>query len=118
DYLQSEINWALEGGAPGSTFKPFALAAALDYGYSLKSTFNGNSPLEIAGTEFSNQGEGLGQSYGSQISLLQATEASVNTAYVEMAHSLEGGASRVRETAIAMGTPKSSPGLDETLSIV
>ena len=27
DYLKSQLNWAEAGGAPGSTFKPFALAA-------------------------------------------------------------------------------------------
>ena len=46
---------------PGSTFKPFALAAGLKDGFSLKDTFDGNSPYEFAGgTEVGNQGEGGG----------------------------------------------------------
>ena len=35
----------------GSTFKPFALATALKQGYSLKSTFEGNSPIQVGDAE-------------------------------------------------------------------
>ncbi|MCW2679110.1 MAG: ponA1, partial [Frankiales bacterium] len=38
DYLASQLNWAVLGGSPGSAFKPFALAAALKAGFSLKDT--------------------------------------------------------------------------------
>ncbi len=117
DYLKSQINWAVAGGAPGSTFKPFSLAAGLDYGYSLKSVFDGSSPQEISGTEFSNQGEGGGESYG-DISLLQATEDSVNTAYVNLVDSMPDGVQRVIDTAVSMGIPRNAPGLDPSLSIV
>ena len=44
DYLDSQLNWAIEGGQAGSTFKPFALAAGIKDGFSLKDTFDGNSP--------------------------------------------------------------------------
>ena len=44
DYLDSQLNWAALGGSPGSAFKPFALAAGLKAGFSLKDTFDGNSP--------------------------------------------------------------------------
>ena len=47
DYLDSQINWAVAGGMVGSTFKPFTLATALANGYSLKDTFEGNSPYEF-----------------------------------------------------------------------
>jgi membrane peptidoglycan carboxypeptidase len=118
DYIKSQLNWAVEGGAPGSTFKPFALAAGLDYGYSLRSTFNGNSPLEVGDAEFSNQGEGAGLSYGSAISLLTATEKSVNTAYIDLADAMDDGVNKIIDTAVAMGIPRRAPGLDDTLSIV
>ena len=45
DYLESQINWAVAGGQAGSTFKPFALAAGIKEGFSLKDTFEGNSPV-------------------------------------------------------------------------
>ena len=117
DYLDSQINWAVAGGAPGSTFKPFSLVTGLTYGYSLESTFNGSSPLEIGGTEFNNQGEGGGSSYGT-VSLLTATEESINTAYVDMVDSIPSGPEQVVENAVAMGIPKDAPGLDENLSMV
>jgi membrane peptidoglycan carboxypeptidase len=118
DYLDSQINWAVEGGAPGSTFKPFTLATALEYGYALDSTFNGNSPIEVGGATFSNQGEGDGESYGSQISLLSATENSVNTAYVDLADTMDDGVGQIVDTAVDMGIPRNAPGLDENLSMV
>ena len=47
DYLESQLNWAVAGGSPGSAFKPFALAAGLDDGYSLKSTFERQLALRV-----------------------------------------------------------------------
>ena len=67
DYLDSQLNWALSGGQAGSTFKPFALATGLKQGYSLKSTFEGNSPIEVGDAEIENQGD---TDYGSAVSLL------------------------------------------------
>ena len=49
DYLDSQLNWAVLGGSPGSAFKPFALAAGLKAGFSLKDTFDGNSPFTYPG---------------------------------------------------------------------
>ena len=47
DYLQSQLNWARLGGSPGSSFKPFALAAGLKDGFALKDTFDGNAPFVL-----------------------------------------------------------------------
>ena len=45
----------------GSTFKPFALAAAIKDGFSLKNTFDGNSPYTFPdGLEVHNEGAGNG----------------------------------------------------------
>ena len=61
DYLKSPFNWALKGGQPGSSFKPFALAAGIKDGFSLKDTFQGNSPYVFPdGSEVKNEGGGSG----------------------------------------------------------
>ncbi len=117
DYLQSQVNWAVAGGAVGSTMKPYALAAGLTEGYALTSTFNGNSPLDVGGTEFSNQGEGGGSSYGSAISLLTATEKSVNTAFVDLTDSMTDGPKKVLDTAVAMGVPRDARDLEPDTGI-
>jgi membrane peptidoglycan carboxypeptidase len=112
DYLQSQINWAVTGGSPGSSFKPFALAAALKAGYSLRDTFDGDSPFyyngQDSGPSVRNEGtgpDGLGTDYGSQVSLLTATEQSINTAYADLTVSMPDGPTRILDTAHALGVP-------------
>ena len=90
DYLKSPFNWALKGGQPGSSFKPFALAAGIKDGFSLKDTFQGNSPYVFPdGSEVKNEGGGSGTSYGAKINLITATEQSVNTAYIDLTASMD-----------------------------
>ena len=47
--------------APGSAFKPFALAAGLEDGYSLKDTFDGNSPYDVPRRPDKVRNEGTGR---------------------------------------------------------
>jgi membrane peptidoglycan carboxypeptidase len=136
DYLDSQINWALAGGSPGSSFKPFALATGLQEGFSLKDTFDGDSPFyyngEGTGPFIRNEGsgsDGLGTDYGSSVSLLYATEESINTAYADLTMSMEDGPDKIMRTAEALGIPKwnrkqggfdnlhNSPGLEPIASI-
>ncbi|MCX6396986.1 MAG: transglycosylase domain-containing protein [Propionibacteriales bacterium] len=117
DYLKSQINWAKYGGPPGSTFKAFAIAAGLEEGFSLKDTFDGNSPYSIGGIDFNNQGEGRGRSYGSRISLLTAAENSVNTAFVDLTQAMDNGPRKIIDTAVALGIPANSPGLDANAGV-
>src|SRR4051812_35890676 len=118
DYLDSQLNWAALGGSPGSAFKPFALAAGLKAGFSLKDTFDGNSPYTFEnGSEVVNEGEGGGTNYGSAISLLQATEDSVNTAYSDLTEALPNGPEDILRTAVSMGIPKNTPGLEANNAI-
>ena len=114
NYLDSQLNWAVLGSSPGSSFKPFALAAGLKDGFALKDTFDGNAPFELpdGGGSVSNQGEGQGESYGSAIDLIDATENSVNTAYVDLTTAMEDGPRKVVKMANAMGIPKNAPGLE------
>ena len=103
DFLQSQINWAIAGGQAGSSVKPFALAAALKAGFSLKDTFDGNSPFELeGGGSVRNEQD---TDYGSAVNLLKATEDSINTAYTDLTVSLPDGPQAVLEMMNSMGIP-------------
>jgi membrane peptidoglycan carboxypeptidase len=120
DYLQSQINWAEAGGMVGSTFKPASLAAAITDGYSLKSTWDGNSPYTFPdGLEVHNEGDSTGTNYGSAISSVEAMEQSVNTAFVDMSASMKNGPQKILSMANKMGIPPTHadahyPGIPDT----
>lgn len=106
DYLKNQFNWATEKTQPGSTFKPFAVIAALENGYSLKTKLNGNSPLYIDGKRVGeNQGDSGGQPFGS-ISLEFATQKSVNTAFLDLMDQMDDGPNKVLDAAQQAGIPK------------
>ena len=107
DFITNQLDNATRQFAQaGSTFKPFALAAAFGQGLSLGSMWNGSSPQTINGYTLSNYGN---ESYG-LISLLKATENSVNTAYVNLEKTI--GVQTVADAALAAGVPESVPGLN------
>ncbi|TQL67683.1 membrane peptidoglycan carboxypeptidase [Nocardioides albertanoniae] len=131
DYLSSQHNWAATGGHAGSTMKVFATAAAIAKGYSLKSTWAGDSPFTTyTGTQVVNEGEQAGvadgMDYGEHITMLEAMEQSVNTAYIDMTESMggpEAGRKAIYETALAAGlTPDKAdprhPGIPSTSSFL
>ncbi len=118
DYLDSQLNWAVLGSSPGSAFKPYALAAGLKSGFSLKDTFDGNSPYTYpGGATVVNEGPGDGNDYGSAISLITATEQSVNTAYADLTQSMPDGPQKILNMAVDMGIPRKSPGLEPNSGI-
>ena len=102
DYLKSQINWAVAGGMAGSTMKAATDVAAIRDGFSLTDTFEGNSPIDIAGTGFDNQGD---TDYGSAVSMITATENSINTAFVDMVDSMDDGPQKVISSAEDLGIP-------------
>jgi membrane peptidoglycan carboxypeptidase len=65
---------------PGSTFKPFALIAALQEGIPLTTTFNGKTPQTFDGWKVPNFGN---ENFGN-ITLVTATAQSVNTVYAQL----------------------------------
>ncbi|WP_370250123.1 transglycosylase domain-containing protein [Nocardioides sp.] len=115
DYLKSQLNWAVLGGQAGSTFKPFAVAAALKAGFSIKDTFDGNSPYETPdGIDFENQGD---TDYGSRVSLIQATEDSINTAFIDLTLAMPDGPQEIIDTAVDMGIPPEKVGRKDPFGI-
>ena len=106
DYLQRQLNDATQSIAlAGSTFKPFAIVAALEKGIPLTSMWNGDSPqtFDNLGKPYpvSNYGdEGWGQ-----IDLLYATKHSVNTVFVPLG--IKAGDDKVVDVARRAGIPES-----------
>ena len=94
---------------PGSAFKPFALAGALQDGIGLKSRFEGNSPLDLPGTDKQVSNE-FDRDYGSSVDLVRAIEQSINTAFVDL--TLQMGARKVVNAAVDAGIPEDTPGLE------
>jgi membrane peptidoglycan carboxypeptidase len=110
NYLRSQINWAEAGGMVGSTFKPVSLAAGITDGYSLKSTWDGNSPYEFPdGLQVHNEGPGEGIDYGSAVSSVYALEQSINTAFVDLSASMKNGPDKILTMANKMGIPPAEP---------
>ena len=106
DFLDSQINWAVSGGMVGSTMKAMTLATALEEGFALRDTFEGNSPYEFAdGLEIRNAGGGDGTDYGSAVNAIFATQKSINTAFVDMSDSIPNGPKKIFEMAQKMGVP-------------
>ena len=112
DFVTSPVNNATQAiGQAGSTFKPFALAAGIEAGISLDSTWNGNSGITIDGYKVNNYGD---ESWG-QISLLKGTEKSVNSVYVALSQQV--GYDRVVDAAERAGIPSGTPALDPVRSV-
>jgi penicillin-binding protein 1A len=103
DFTSSRVNLALgaagggSGRQPGSSFKPFVLAQALEEGISPTRTYSGRSPVVVGGTPFENYG---GSSYG-QVDLRTAARKSVNTAFVQLINDV--GVSETMDLARRMG---------------
>ena len=113
DYQKNQFNNASQArGQAGSTFKAFGLAAGLENNVGLDSYYDGNSPQTIDGQTIENE---FNQSYGT-ISMLKATEDSVNTPYANM--NAEIGPARTKQSAVRAGIPEDTPGLIDDVTNV
>ena len=112
DYLENQLNNATQMiGQAGSTFKPFALAAALENDVTLATTFSGKNKTKVGTYEVVNYGD---KSFGERITVLKATENSVNSAYVELADSV--GLETVFNAAKRAGIPADAVGMEPNLA--
>ncbi len=112
DYLTRQQNGATQDVAmAGSSFKTFSLLANARAGGSVYDTFNGNSPQTFPGmtTEVQNDSN---YSWGN-VSLVRATQYSVNTAFVALNEKI--GAEATMRAAIDAGIPEDTLGLEATL---
>ncbi len=106
DYLERQLNDATQAiTQAGSTFKPFALVAALEQGYSLSSIWLGDSPKifnDFIGRpyEVSNYGN---KDFG-DVTLLKASANSINTVYVPLG--IKVGIERAIDVARRAGIPE------------
>ncbi len=111
DRVHTKLNYALRPFQPGSTFKVFTLAAALDQGMPLSTTYN--APNCYTSRVFSNPSGGCfhnaSDGEGGVFSMSQATWHSVNTYFVQLEERV--GVLKVRDMAKKLGV--ASPRLNQ-----
>ncbi|MGQ0776586.1 MAG: transglycosylase domain-containing protein [Pseudonocardiales bacterium] len=104
---QEGTGFDLAGGPtwnPGSSFKPFAMLAALKKGIGINSIYDGDSPRTVDGIEYANSES---RSINA-LPLREAMKLSVNTTFVQLTE--EVGPQAVREAAIQAGIPEQIDG--------
>lgn len=106
DYVESSRNWATTPRPTASVFKINALIAALKDGMSLQTMLNGNTVTPPGESSAITNGRDYGQ-----ITLLQATANSVNTAYYDVVAKMENGPEKVIKAANDLGIPTGTAGI-------
>ena len=105
------FDFAQAGLPTGSSFKVFALVAALQQGIGLGYQID-SSPVTSNGVKITNvEGEGCGT-----CSIAEALKRSLNTSYYRLMLKLKNGPQDVADAAHAAGIAESFPGVEHTLS--
>lgn len=104
-------DYANAGLQTGSTFKIFALAAALQQGIPLTAMFD-SSPVTLPGNITVTNWDGGG---GGMLSMTEATKTSSNTAFMRIQDELANTTQDTADMAHALGVAKSIPGIPVTL---
>ena len=115
-YGDSQFNLAAQGHRqPGSAFKTFALTDAIRRGVDPDTTYYTSQPLDIDDPEYGHwEVSTYSESYAGSVNLHQATLASDNTVYAQLA--LDLGPDSIADTAKDMGIQTKLDGLPaETL---
>ncbi|MCW2599298.1 MAG: glycosyl transferase, family 51 [Frankiales bacterium] len=97
------------GVQPGSSMKPYVLAAALEQGTSLGTKLDGSTPQTICGSTINND---AGDPRLGQTDLATGLQYSVNTVYYRLA--CQVGPQRVADLAHAAGIPAKDPLADSS----
>jgi membrane peptidoglycan carboxypeptidase len=105
------FDFAQAGLPTGSSFKVFALVAALQQGMGLGYQVD-SSPVTVNGIKITNvEGEGCGV-----CTIAEALKRSLNTSYYRLMLKLKNGPADVADAAHKAGIADSFPGVDHTLS--
>jgi membrane peptidoglycan carboxypeptidase len=105
------FDFAQAGLPTGSSFKVFALIAALQQGMGLGTQVD-SSPVSMNGITINNvEGGGCGT-----CNIAEALKRSLNTSYYRLMLKLENGPADVAKAAHEAGIAESFPGVDHTLS--
>ncbi len=105
------FDFAQAGLPTGSSFKVFALIAALEQGMGLNTQID-SSPVTVNGIKITNvEGEGCGV-----CNIAEALKRSLNTSYYRLMLKLKNGPEDVAKAAHDAGIAESFPGVDHTLS--
>ncbi|MCT7661323.1 transglycosylase domain-containing protein [Mycobacterium deserti] len=105
------FDFAQAGLPTGSSFKVFALVAALQQGMGLGTQVD-SSPLSVNGIEINNvEGGGCGT-----CNIAEALKRSLNTSYYRLMLKLQNGPQDVADAAHQAGIAESFPGVEHTLS--
>ena len=106
DYLERQLNDATQAIAQaGSTFKVFAVVAALEQGYSLSTVWDGRSPQTFRTSSGNYKVSNYGNSSFGPVSLYKATASSINTVFVKLGTKI--GPESVVDVARRAGIPDS-----------
>ncbi|MDI3407968.1 transglycosylase domain-containing protein [Streptomyces cavernicola] len=125
DYTQQYVNNATRRDYQvGSTFKPFVFTSAVRYGATTQdglpidpnTLYDGTNARSVegwSGGHYAPENEDR-RSYG-ELTVRDATDLSVNAVYAQMA--VDVGSDKVRQTAIDLGIPATTPDLTASPSI-
>jgi len=106
DYLERQLNDATQSiTQAGSTFKPFAIVAALEKGIPLTSMWNGDSPQTFDDLGKPYEVFNYGNEGWGQVDLMTATKHSINTVFVPLG--INVGPDKVVDVARRAGIPES-----------